>query len=407
MSDTYDILIVDDQQADDYAVLFPQDRVTLACDVTQAIQQLRLQFFHVVLLDMSMPNAAGEPVADAGVDVLYWIEQYRPGLSVVVLTGFGTTYNVIEAAEVGARAYASKEIRAETLATLVRQLAAAAVQRLATVQEAIHVDVAQARLRQRAMWPTQYTCPDQPALTVAGRNVRMQHASGDIFDIMPVPQRHLVAFYLFDVAHHGIGPALVGARLSGIFRCGVRRGWSLPELHMQLTQSILDLSEGTRAVRGVDNQGVYADGVLGCLDIRAQRLDLIRAGARPPWRCTGGVVELLALDRTLGDVALGNHAPEDPIPYPATDSLCFGPGDSIVFHTDGVAEVNQPQRRELVRQCIAQTPFADAQELADNILHGVLVSSGQGFGNAEQAGIVFNVDDDATVLALVWNDHGS
>jgi serine phosphatase RsbU (regulator of sigma subunit) len=359
-----------------------------------------------VLLDMRMPNAAGDVVDDAGVEVLYWIEQNRPGLSVVVLTGFGTPANVIETAEFGACAYASKDIRSAQLVTLVRQVAAAAVARLQHVQAALHRDVADARLRQRAMFPTQCRIGgEHPPLTIAGRNVRMAHASGDVFDIVPVPLRNLVAFYLLDVSHHGLGPAMVGSRLSGVFRCGVRRGWSLPELHIQLAQSIFDLSEGTRAVRGVDHLGVYADGVLGCLDIRAQRLDLIRCGVRPPYHRRGTHVELLNLDRTLGDVALGNHAPDDPIPYPATDSLAFRPGDSIVFYTDGVAEINQSERHHLIEQSYAQARFANAQELADTILHSVLVTSNAGFGDAERSGIIFDVADDATVLALAWGPN--
>lgn len=396
------ILIVDDRINEDMLALFEDDRVTVAADVTAALAQLHEQLFDVVLLDMQMPDRHGELRNDAGLEVLDWVRCMRPETAVVVITGFGNPTNAIDSVERGIRAYISKKASPQQVIAFVHQAGATTPEQRTAARTQFQTNVAEAAIVQRFLFPTQVTLntPEGQQLTVAGRNLHAALASGDMFDIVLLPERSAVAFFLLDVQGHGLGPALIGSRFAGLFRAGLRRQWTLLEITMEFDGLLNELSQAT--VGTPRERHFNAEGVLGYLDLTTRQLHVVRATGRPISHRTGaGTTWALAASHGFGP----KWGLQQEMGYPEMETLTVQPGESLVLFTDGV--VDRPsQNTPLNALTLAQVQQShgrwlgeNAQQLADHVLYEMFI----GLMTEEVQGVAIATEDDATILSLVWH----
>ena len=104
----FQILIVDDEQVSRNLLraVLNGEGYTEVDEVgtgKEAVEALREKEFHLVLLDKNLPEGDG-------LHVLKLAKELRPGIEVILITGFGTMESVIEAMDLGAYGYLTKPL---------------------------------------------------------------------------------------------------------------------------------------------------------------------------------------------------------------------------------------------------------------------------------------------------------
>ncbi len=113
------ILVVDDEEALRTVLSSELESegyvVQSAGDGEAAIKILGDQEFHLVLLDIKMPNVDG-------FEVLKFVKQKHPQTKVIMLTGFADLKNAIESKKLGAEDFVSKPYDLVDLLTTVERV---------------------------------------------------------------------------------------------------------------------------------------------------------------------------------------------------------------------------------------------------------------------------------------------
>src|SRR4051812_31711168 len=102
----FHILLVEDDAAvrDAVAQALREEgyEVATATDGREAIARMEPET-DLVIADLVMPHVDGR-------ELLRWVTQNRPGTQVILMTGFGTTPQAVEAIKAGATAYLTKPL---------------------------------------------------------------------------------------------------------------------------------------------------------------------------------------------------------------------------------------------------------------------------------------------------------
>ena len=113
------ILVVDDEEALRTVLSAELEGegylVHTAADGEEAIKLLEDQPFHLILLDIKMPNVDG-------FEVLKFVKQRVPQTKVIMLTGFADLKNAIESKKLGAEDFVSKPYDLVDLLTTVERV---------------------------------------------------------------------------------------------------------------------------------------------------------------------------------------------------------------------------------------------------------------------------------------------
>lgn len=89
--------------------------VGTAADGVEAVAMLQKARYHLVLLDIKMPNMNG-------FEVLKVIKDKHPGTKVIMLTGFADLKNAIESKKLGAEDFVSKPYDLVDLLTTIERV---------------------------------------------------------------------------------------------------------------------------------------------------------------------------------------------------------------------------------------------------------------------------------------------
>jgi len=113
------ILVVDDEEALRTVLSAELEgegyQVSTAADGEEAIKIIGSQQFHLILLDIKMPNVDG-------FEVLKHVKQHQPATKVIMLTGFADLKNAIESKKLGAEDFVSKPYDLVDLLTTVERV---------------------------------------------------------------------------------------------------------------------------------------------------------------------------------------------------------------------------------------------------------------------------------------------
>ena len=212
------------------------------------------------------------------------------------------------------------------------------------------------------------------ALEVSARNLAAQGVAGDFYDYFTCADGWRLA--VADVAGKGIAASLITATVKAMLPL-LAEGRSVVE-------AMVDLNRRLAARLG---RREFVALLLAAYDPRSRRLELVNAGLPDPY--------LLSTDGALR--ALEAPVPRLPLGLRANleyESLCveLGPGDRVVFLTDGLPEAPLPDGEPL------------GYEALEEILRQHTESRGEGwvdrFLEAIQKAAPGDQEDDCTVLLL-------
>ena len=250
---------------------------------------------------------------------------------------------------------------------LVRQQEAEA----ATRQRFEH-ELEVARLIQQNFLPKEL--PELPGWDVAACYRPAREVSGDFYDVIPLPDGR-VAFVVGDVTDKGVPAALVMSATRSILRASAQRliepGAVLERVNEHLCP---DMPEK-----------MFVTCLYGVLDPATGRLRFANAGHDLPYVNTAvGVIELRARGMPLGLLPGMEYEEKE---------IVLAPGDSVLLHSDGIAESHDPNRVMFgfprLKETLANT--AGGQALIDYVLAELEAFVGP---DAEQ-------EDDITMVTLV------
>jgi DNA-binding NtrC family response regulator len=118
MTNCYRILLVDDDKTFSYVLKKEIGRmgheITLAGDGQEALEKLRQSNYDLVLLDQRLPGQDGKTV-------LVEIKKLDPMVEVIILTGYGTIENAVEAMKLGAYHYLTKPCKLSELEVVLKK----------------------------------------------------------------------------------------------------------------------------------------------------------------------------------------------------------------------------------------------------------------------------------------------
>ena len=230
-----------------------------------------------------------------------------------------------------------------------------------------------AEIQQRLL-PGSRTC-EAGAFTLSAWLEPAADIAGDTFDYSLA--RDLLHLSMTDAMGHGVAAALTATLCVGGLRGARRQGASLLD---QATATNAALADNALA-NAVDD---FVTGLIGRLDLREGRLELVNAGHVAPYLARDGAVRTVELppDRPFGLFSETTYR---------STLLALEPGDRVVFVTDGMLERNAAgiDLTSAIQETRPLHPREAGRELADSVLRAT--------GH--------DLKDDATVMLLDWHGH--
>ncbi len=228
-------------------------------------------------------------------------------------------------------------------------------------EERLHQELALAREIQQGFLPHQPESLPGDGAEIYGRVFPARQVAGDLYDYFAVPagadgkdnHQGRLAFFIGDVSGKGMPAALFMVAVRTLCRHLVKEGGSLTQTLIRLNMALADENPSCMFVTLV--HGVY--------DAATSTVRFISAGHPGPLvrRADGTTEEITTrCGRLLGYDAGSLNLSETEVP--------LGPGDMLVFVTDGVLEARSPVDKSLfgpdrLRELVAG--FAPKRTLAD------------------------------------------
>ncbi len=213
--------------------------------------------------------------------------------------------------------------------------------------------LALARIVQRGLLPPPSF--ELPGFELAMRNLHCEQLGGDFCDYFAL-KNNALGLYLGDVQGKGVGAALHALLVSGVLRGMHKSGQSPADVVCLLNQRVTlrNLPERFSCI-------VYA--VIGLDD---SRLTFASAGVPFPLLLRDGKVRRLELTgRPVGMFEVSHY---DEM------TVVLEPGDTLLFHSDGVAESLTPPRHDVpdgqarLERRFARCAGKSAAEIADTLI---------------------------------------
>lgn len=378
------ILVVDDNDDNRYTLTLYLELegyadIAIAEDGEQAIAQLKVQDFDLVLLDVMMPKVDGY-------QVLTWLkgEKRLADLPVIMISALNEMNSVVRCIELGAVDYLQKPfnqhlLRARLGASLdkkrLRDQVNAHLARLEQELEAAR-DLQMSMLPQVFPEPTPECPVDIHGLIQPAREV-----GGDLYDFFNTEDGSL-CFFVGDVSGKGMPAALFMARTKSLIRIATElmRG---PDATVGPADIIARVN---RELCQSNNDMMFVTLFFGMLNPKTGEVAYCNAGHNPPYRV--GADTISTIDQGKG-IILGVR----PQASYQTGALTLAPGETLYLFSDGVTEAHDAagslfseERLEAALRAAARSRSRDIVQTVSDALKGFV-------GTAPPS-------DDITMLAL-------
>ena len=326
------VLLIEDDQGDADLIRIslaesaePVFRVVHRMTLADGIRQLTQDNADVVLLDLSLPDAAGE-------ETVKTMREAAPEVPIVILTGFDDLRFAERMLNLGAQDYlvkgdasgpmVSRAIRYAITRMTAQREYQDLLHRLMAEQEKLARELAVARSHQMALLPSPVVTraiEGSHGLKIEGLVDASSSIGGDVWGCYPINAR-LIGIFVFDFSGHGITAALNSFRLH-----------TLIEEHSEVQDDpawLLKVLNGL--LRLHLPRGQYATMFYGVIDIAANLLRWSGAGAPPPILLAGETPSFL--DTTGRPLGLGDGSGyvNREVPFP--------PGSTLFLYSDGITE---------------------------------------------------------------------
>jgi sigma-B regulation protein RsbU (phosphoserine phosphatase) len=190
----------------------------------------------------------------------------------------------------------------------------------------IEEEIALARRIQNSFLPE--STPDFTPYDLAGANFSSSEVGGDYFDFIPITQTDM-GVVIGDVTGHGVGAALLMANFRACLRIESRNNFAVRTILAKVNDYLFETNLPES----------FVTAVYGVLDRQNHVFSYANAGHNPPFLLhPSGKMQLLSVGGLLMG-AFGN------VTYEET-SITLGPGDILVFYTDGVTEAQDDKGNE-------------------------------------------------------------
>ena len=300
----------------------------------------------------------------------------------ILLTSKNEKEEVAQGLDVGADDFLTKPVNADELRARIAAgerilqierelieknvLLGRALAQLRTLYEAIDRDLLEARRLQQSLVPDRMR--DYGAARLSMLLQPSGHLGGDLCGQFRVSE-HRVGFYSIDVSGHGIASALMTARLAGYLT------GASPENNIALVVGADGAyrmrppaevcAELNRILLGDMETEHYFTMVMGEIDLRSGRVDLVQAGHPRPLLCrAGGAIEFLG----SGGLPIGLFDEADWTSF----TVDLAAGDRLMLYTDGFTEAPAPDGTQLEEEGLAALLRRHATVAGDKVLETLL-----------------------------------
>ena len=238
-------------------------------------------------------------------------------------------------------------------------------------RERIEQELRVAQLIQQQFLPKHL--PDLPGWQVAAFYRAAQAVGGDFYDFIGLDGGRL-GLVVGDVTGHGVPAALVMATTRSFLRAQAPRAGTPSEV----------LSQANDFLHADIPQNMFVTCLYAVLDPATGRMTFANAGHDLPYvRTASGLVELRATGMPLGLMP--------GMPYEERE-FTLSPGDTMLLHSDGLAEAHAPDREMFgfprVKGIVASK--ASGKELIDDLISSLHRFTGPGWQQ----------EDDITLVTL-------
>jgi sigma-B regulation protein RsbU (phosphoserine phosphatase) len=309
-------------------------KFVFAHDGKEAIERLEADpEIEVVLSDINMP------VMD-GLTLLARLNEMPRVLKTVMVSAYTDMLNLRVAMNRGAYDFVTKPIDFDDLEATVRKTlnelevlheARRTREKLEEIQAEISVaaKIQQSLLPQRAI--------SHKGVDVAAVMLPARQVSGDFYDFFPIGDTHF-GFVLGDVSGKGIPAALFMAVARTVLRSAALHGADPAECLSVVNKILVPQGAGQ----------MYVTLFYGILEIRTGKLMFTVGGHSAPWLLPAeGEARQLECPRGFL-VGMFDEATFD------NTEATLRPGDTILVHTDGITDAENPQAEMFGKQRLAQ-----------------------------------------------------
>lgn len=343
----------------------------LVSSVDDVMERLGRQPYDLVLMDLNYTRDTTS--GREGLDLLDRVRTRDGTLPVVVMTGWGSIDTAVEAMRRGARSFVQKPWDDTTLLEVVRREIAegsAARRRDARVAR----EQEEARLIQRTLLPR--AMPDMAGCTVAARwtPAAASGIGGDCYDVLRFSDTR-VALSIADVVGKGLPAALLMSNLQAAVRA-----FATP------TAQPHDVAASVNRLLCQNiASGKFVTFCYAVVDTTSHRIEYANAGHFPPivMHADGTADRLLPTGLVLGIAPDWSYT---------TGTVRFGPGDRLVFFTDGITEALTPSGDEFGEERLVDMTCAHRTETAESLVATLTDAVTAWTGGSPQ--------DDATLIVV-------
>jgi sigma-B regulation protein RsbU (phosphoserine phosphatase) len=331
------------------------------------LDRLQAHPFDLLLMDLNYTRDTTS--GREGLELIPRVRAHDPLLPIVVMTGWGSVDTAVEAMRLGARSFVQKPWEDVTLLEILqRDIEEARATRRRDARQQRELE--EARLIQRGLLPT--AMPRTAGIELASSWQPANGVGGDCFDALTFPSG-AVGLSIADVAGKGVPAALLMSNLQAAVRAFAQDAASPAPVCASVNRLLCRNMASGRFVTFC-----YAR-----LDAVKRRLTYANAGHNPPLLVRpNGQVDLLA----PGGTVLGVF-PESQYEQ---GEFAIGPGDRLVFYTDGITEGRDRAGDEFGEERLAASAIRHRAMAAEPMLASVLADV-----QAFNGGVY---EDDATLI---------
>jgi phosphoserine phosphatase RsbU/P len=233
-------------------------------------------------------------------------------------------------------------------------------------------DLDMARTVQRALIPKEQ--PGGKGLEIAFEYEPATQIGGDVLDVIPVDDRRILLF-LGDAVGHGVPAALVMSAVKASLHSAAAQDPRPVAVLASINRSLADLLSFH-----------FVTAACALVDRETREAEIALAGHAPPiWfhAAAGAVTQEGDGDLPLGVLRATEYA---------SAAIRLGPGDALVFTTDGITESldreDDQYGAERLRDCVLASGCENAAGLRDSILRDVRRHAGGREPNDDQTLLV-------------------
>jgi serine phosphatase RsbU (regulator of sigma subunit) len=287
-----------------------------AVDGEDALRKVRDRLPDMVLLDVMMPKKDGLAVCRE-----IKSDPSLPFMPVIMVTAKAESKDVVAGLESGGDEYLTKPVDHAALVSRVKSML-----RIKDLHDTVLQQSARLKFQLETATKVQSLFwPKMPVLKGGSRvwavSVPAAYVGGDFYDVIALPDGSLLV-YVADVSDKGVPAALIMAALSTRIRSEAQQQHEIDEL-----VGIINAS----TCRLISEEGFFITIVVGRYWPGSGRIQVLTAGHLPPlWTGDSGSRKL----NVAGGIALG-VSPE--ARYEKSE-IIIGPGESVLFYTDGILE---------------------------------------------------------------------